>query len=119
LVFRQGDVTRILDLATGDSTIIDVDYPQLSNDGSRVVGLDGDETGTWLCVARIDGGPCLRISETYAGSWDTGYRWSPNDEWILTTRSDDAVLLLDPDGGTLTQPSWLSDGAESWQRRAP
>jgi Tol biopolymer transport system component len=119
LLYRQGGVTHILDLASGVATTIDVGYVQLSNDGRRVVGLAGDEERTWLCVASIDGGPCVRISEVYSGAWDTGYRWSPNDEWVLTTRSDEAVFLLDPDGGTTTQPSWPSDGAESWQRKAP
>jgi Tol biopolymer transport system component len=117
--FMQGGQTHVVDLATGAETVIDVAYAELSNDGRRLVGIKGDGTRTWLCVASIDGGPCVRISEIYAGSWDEGYRWSPDDEWIITTRSDDAVFLLDPDGGSQPQPSWVADGAESWQRKAP
>jgi Tol biopolymer transport system component len=119
IAFMQGGQTHIVDLATGAETVIEVAYAELSNDGSRLVGINGDETRTWLCVASIDGGPCVRISEIYAGPWDEGYRWSPDDEWIITTRSDDAVFLLDPDGGSQPQPSWPADGAESWQRKAP
>jgi Tol biopolymer transport system component len=117
--FMQGGETHVVDLVTGAETVIGVAYAKLSNDGRRVVGINGDETRTWLCVASIDGGPCVRISEIFAGSWDEGFRWSPDDEWIITTRSDDAVFLLDPDGGSQPQPSWLDDGAESWQRKAP
>jgi Tol biopolymer transport system component len=117
--FLLGDRTHVVDLATGVETVIPVAYAHLSNDGSRVVGLNGDGTVTWLCVARIAGGPCVRISASYEGNWDTGYHWSPDDEWIITTRQDGAVLLLDPDGGSQPQPSWPADGAESWQRRAP
>jgi Tol biopolymer transport system component len=118
-VFSEGGTTHMLDVVSGAETVINVGYGQLSNDGTRVVGVGGDETRTWLCVANIYGGPCERISEIYAGSWDTGYDWSPDDEWIITTRSDDTVFLLDPDELTTTQPSWPSEGAESWQRKAP
>jgi Tol biopolymer transport system component len=113
------DGMHIVDVATGESTFVPVGYGQLSNDGSRVVGLNGDETSTWLCVASINGGPCDRITPIYGDAWGTNYRWSPDDEWIITTRSDLTVLLVDPDGETQGQPSWLADGGESWQRVAP
>jgi Tol biopolymer transport system component len=98
-------------------------YPRLSNDGTLVVGLRGNDSPelTWLCVARIDGGPCRRISEVYYDSWGTNYHWSPDDEWIYTTRSDGdgKWFVLDPDGVIQGQPVWAEDGAESWQRVAP
>ena len=113
------DGTHVVDVATGASTFVPVGYGQLSNDGSRVVGLNGNETQTWLCVARIGGGTCDRITPIYGDAWGTQYRWSPDDKWIITTRSDGAVLLYGLDGGNQDQPSWLADGGESWQRVAP
>ncbi len=111
--------THVVDVATGASTLVPVGYGQLSNDGTRIVGINGDETRTWLCVARIGSGTCDRITPIYGDSWGTQYRWSPDDQWIITTRSDGAVLLYDLDGGNQVQPSWLADGGESWQRVAP
>jgi Tol biopolymer transport system component len=113
------DGTHVVDVATGASIFVPVGYGQLSNDGSRIVGLNGDETQTWLCVARIGGETCDRITPIYVDAWGTQYRWSPDDQWIITTRSDGAVLLFDSNGGNQGQPSWLADGGESWQRVAP
>jgi Tol biopolymer transport system component len=106
----------LVDLATGSSQIVDVGYAQLSNDGTRVVGLAGDDTQTWLCVAPITGGACEPITEPYLDSWGTYYRWSPDDEWIITVRSDDRSFAFDPDRILQTQPVWAAEGAESWQR---
>jgi len=118
--FQRPDLrTSIVDVVTGAETVIPVAFPQLSNDGTRIVGLNGNETETWLCVASATGGPCNPITPEFPGEWGTYYRWSPDDEWILTTRSDGVVFLFDPDGGTTDQPSWPSDGASSWQRTAP
>ncbi|HEV8488718.1 MAG TPA: hypothetical protein VGQ58_02900 [Candidatus Limnocylindrales bacterium] len=120
--FQRPDLrTSIVDVVTGAETVIPVAFPQLSNDGNRIAGLNAndDETQTWLCVASATGGPCNSITPEFSGDWGTYYRWSPNDEWILTTRSDGAVFLLDPDRATTPQPSWTTDGADSWQRKAP
>jgi Tol biopolymer transport system component len=120
--FQRPDLrTSMVAVATGAETVIPVAFPQLSNDGNRIAGLNttDDESQTWLCVASVTGGPCHPMTPKFTGEWGTDYRWSPNDEWILTTRSDGSVLLLDPDRDTTLQPSWTSDGAESWQRIAP
>ena len=108
-----------VDLASGEHTFAPVGYGQLSNDGSRIVGLNGDDTKTWLCVASIAGGPCDRITPIFGDAWGTNYRWSPDDQWIITTRSDGNVFAFDSDGTTQSQPSWMAEGGESWQRRAP
>jgi hypothetical protein len=115
--------THILDPATGAETIIPVAFGQLSNDGSRIVGFNGDDARSWLCVAPIDGGPCVRIGEEAQApeaSHHAGLQWAPDDKWILTRpASGGPAALLDPDGGMPAQPPWLADGAESWQRLAP
>jgi len=97
-----------------------VGYGELSNDGQRVVGIYApDDVSTYLCVTPVDGGLCIAISELFSGAWGWNYRWSPDDSAILTTRTDGAELVLDADGGDQTQPEWMSQGAESWQRQAP
>jgi Tol biopolymer transport system component len=112
--------THLVDAATRASSVLDVGYGELSNDGSRVVGLTGDEAGnTWLCVVPASGGRCTRITETFGGPWGWDYWWSPDDQSILTRRSDGQMLVLDPAGGQQIQPDWMADGGESWQRKAP
>ncbi len=112
--------THVVDVVSGDSAILNVGYGELSNDGTRLVGLNGDATHTWLCVVPAGGGSCMPITEPFAGPWGWNYWWSPDDQSILTKRSDGATLVLDPDGGpTQEQPAWIADGGESWQRRAP
>ena len=47
-------------------------------------------------------------------------QWSPNDEWIVAQLAPGGpAVILDADGSTQDQPSWLTDGAETWQRVAP
>lgn len=112
--------THVLGVDTGSETIVRVGFAQLSNDGTRLMGQNWDDAGrTWLCVASVAGGDCSRITANDEGGWGDHYRWSPDDEWIITTRSDDATFVLDPDGVVDAQPSWLDGGAESWQRIAP
>jgi hypothetical protein len=116
----RSDGTHVVDVVTGDSVILRVGYGELSNDGSRLVGLNGDVTHTWLCVVPAQGGSCTPITAPFLGPWGWNYWWSPDDQSILTKRSDGAVRLLDPAGGQQqVQPDWIKDGAESWQRRAP
>ena len=111
--------TRVVDVVSGDSVILNVGYGELSNDGTRLVGLNGDATHTWLCVVPARGGSCTPITAPFDDPWGWNYRWSPDDQSILTKRSDGAMLVLDPAGGQQVQPDWIKDGGESWQRRAP
>jgi Tol biopolymer transport system component len=119
----SGRLTTIIrDLESGEQVSVRAAYPRLSNDGTRLVSLAGDEMRTWLCVASIDGGPCERISEIYDDPmWGTDYHWSPDDQWIITTRrdGDGKTFVLDPDRLIDEQPAWSAKGAESWQRVAP
>jgi dipeptidyl aminopeptidase/acylaminoacyl peptidase len=115
--------THLVDVATGAETIVPVAFGHVSNDGTRIAGFNEDGSRTWLCVARIDGGPCLRIgmeAPPPGATHHAGLQWSPDDEWLLTRPVlGGPAVLVDPDGGRPDQPSWLTDGAESWQRLAP
>jgi Tol biopolymer transport system component len=112
--------TYVVDAETGDYVKLPVAYAQVSNDGTRVVGLRGDDQDTWLCVAAIDGGNCAAITAKYAGNWGARHRWSPDDQWIYTRRGeDDAWFVLDPDSVTDGGLPWTADGVDSWQRLAP
>jgi Tol biopolymer transport system component len=111
--------THVLDMTSDEKVVIDAAFAHVSNDGSRLVGLDDQGR---VCVASIDGGPCNPISEpfqAYERTTAAAAQWSPNDEWILSRPSWLRPVILDPDGGSQDQPSWIADGAESWQRLAP
>jgi hypothetical protein len=118
--------TRILDLTTRAFVEIDAGYPDISNEGSRIVAIDHDGRP---CIASIDGGPCVAIADSahaFDGTFAGGTFWAPNDESIVATISADAaspsgnLLLLDPEGrGIGAPPRWMTEGAESWQRIAP
>ena len=118
--------TRVLDLTTQAFVEIDAGYADISNGGTRIVGLDHDGRP---CIASIDGGPCVAIAESanaYDGTFAGGTFWAPNDQAIVATRSADVplplenVFLLDPEGaGMSARPEWIAEGAESWQRIAP
>jgi WD40 repeat protein len=117
--------TRILDVTTGAFVDIDAGYADISNDGTRFVAIDDDGRP---CIASIDGGPCVAIADSehaYDGTFAGGTFWAPDDRSIVATRSadlaspSDDLLLIDPEGrGVGALPSWLADGAESWQRVA-
>ena len=49
----------------------------------------------------------------------THYSWSPDDTTIEFEPNVGPHVLLDPAGGPATTPPWITEGAESWQRRAP
>ena len=51
----RSSATHVVDVVTGDSAILNVGYGELSNDGTRLVGLNGDATHTWLwlCVEGV------------------------------------------------------------------
>lgn len=111
--------TQVVDVDTGRTHELPLAFGELSNDGRRVVGLDGLTGG--LCVTPVDVASCTPITPPYADLWGWDFRWSPDDSAILTHRyGDDAQFVLDPDGGPVqTQPPWMAQGGESWQRRAP
>jgi Tol biopolymer transport system component len=123
-VYMRGDDgipfrTHVLDMSSDEEVVIDAAFAHVSNDGSRLVALDDQGR---VCVASIDGGPCNPISEpaqAYEGTTAAAAQWSPNDEWILSRPQEGRAVILDPDGGSQDQPSWIADGAESWQRLAP
>jgi len=114
--------THVTDAVTGADLILPVGFGRLSNDGNRIAGVrqaDGS-----LCVASGGGGPCVRIGGEEIpppdGTYHEGLRWSPDDQWlILQEASEGDVLIVDPNGASQRQPSWIADGAESWQRLAP
>lgn len=90
----------------------------MSNDGKRIAALSEDTT--WVCVAELGGGACTKTPRpSISPPGGTDFAWSPDDRWIYTTRSDDAVFILDPEGGPQAQPSWLGEGTLTWQRTAP
>ena len=125
-VYTRGDAdverlqTYVVDLTTGEEVILDAAFGHVSNDGRRIVALD--DIGR-VCVVGIDGGRCVaigRISQAYEGHHAAGALWSPDDEWIISRlASGDDAILLDAGGGGQDQPSWMADGAQSWQRQAP
>jgi hypothetical protein len=109
---------RVLDLTTEAFVDIDAGYADVSNDGTRLLAVDPDGRP---CVASIDGGPCVAIADAalgYDGTFSGGTFWAPNDESIVAS-TDRGLEILDPAGGEAGRPpSWLTDGAESWQRLA-
>jgi Tol biopolymer transport system component len=110
--------THVLDVTTGaDVTFDGVGFAHVSNDGSRMVALDG---GGRVCVASLGGGPCVLIvqpSQAYEGTHAAGAQWSPDDRWILIRGlSDGSAILVDPDSPDRRQPSWIAAGGESIQR---
>jgi hypothetical protein len=131
--------THILDVTTGDDVVLNVGYGHVSNDGSRMVAHSwnpprppvGEQLPTdGMCVVELRGGDCIPVGEPhqlYLPSHGEGVHWSPDDRWLITrdglmTRDsgDDATAyLVDPNGDIVDQPSWISDGAVSWQRLAP
>ena len=110
---------RVLDLATLRVVDIDAGYAHVSNDGTRLLAIAEDGRP---CVASIDGGPCVYIAgahRAYVGTFFGGAQWAPDDTSIVVS-SFGSFALLDPAGvGTGAPPSWMLDGAESWQRVAP
>jgi dipeptidyl aminopeptidase/acylaminoacyl peptidase len=114
--------THIVDVATGAETVLDIGFGRLSNDGTRVVGYGGTPDEPFLCVAPASGGPCAPIGAGFPvpdPETAAALRWSPDDQWILSTpATGEDPVLLDPDGETPEQPPWLDEGADSWQRVA-
>ena len=57
--------------------------------------------------------------QTYEGTHAAGAHWSPDDQWILFREPSGGASVVDPDGETPVQPSWIAAGGESIQRVAP
>jgi Tol biopolymer transport system component len=116
-------LTHIVDVVTGTGTVLDIGFGRLSHDGTRVVGYGGIPDEPFLCVTSAAGGPCDRIGQGLPlpePDATAFLGWSPDDEWILSSPPGaDSPVIIDPDGETLEQPSWLGEGGESWQRVAP
>jgi hypothetical protein len=109
---------RLLDLTTQAVVDVEAGFAHVSNDGMRLVAIGDDGRP---CVASIKGGPCISIADSghaYVGTHAGGAQWAPDDESIMVS-SFGTLALLDPAGkGSGAPPSWMSDGAESWQRVA-
>lgn len=126
VIYTRGDSTgervrtHVLDITTGEEAVIDAGFGHVSNAGDRLLALDDEGR---MCIADIRGGPCVQVAHAfpaYGAGHAAGAHWSPDDEWIISRLEDGrGAGLIDPDGVSLDQPSWLTDGAESWQRVAP
>lgn len=129
-----GVQTHVLDVTTGDDTVLAVGYGHVSNDGTRMVahrlpnpprpGVPWQLPTDGMCVVELRGGDCLPVGESsqaYLPHHAEGVRWSPDDRWLVTRSPDEGseAFLVDPEGRAIEQPSWISSGAESWQRLAP
>ena len=114
---RSGRDVQIQPSIAGNGAI----YPRLSNDGRRVLFMEqGPEGKSWLSVAPSDGTEAaVRVSDIYPDGIGIHYSWSPDDRSIEFEPNVGPHVLLDPAGGPATTPSWVAEGAESWQRRAP
>jgi Tol biopolymer transport system component len=112
-----GHDVQIQPSMAGNGTI----YPRLSNDGRRVLSMEqGPEGKTWLSVAPTDGSTAaVRVSDLYGDGIGIHYSWAPDDRSIEFEPNVGPHVVLDPAGGPATTPSWVAEGAESWQRRAP
>ena len=110
---------RVLDLTTGKNIAIEAGFGHVSNDGSRILALNGDGA----CVVSIEGGQCNVIAppdRAYEAGFGNGAHWAPDDGWILIRETDrpGRAFLLDPAGRIERPPTWVESGGESWQRRA-
>ncbi len=76
--------TTVVDLETGAETRLDVSFGHVSNDGTRVAGLDARGR---FCIVAISGGQChdVRADIALAGSRAAGLSWSPDDRWIVVS----------------------------------
>jgi hypothetical protein len=112
-----GDI-QVQPIISGNGAI----YPLLSNDGRRVLFMEqgGSQVKAWLSVAPSDGSkPGIRVSDIYDEGIGTHYIWSPDDSTIEFEPNAGPKVILDPAGGASSTPSWITEGAESWQRLAP
>jgi Tol biopolymer transport system component len=107
--------THVVDVATGAETRLDVAFGHVSNDGTRVAGIN--RAGRF-CVVAISGGPCRVIEDAVdvEGTRGAGVSWSPDDRWIAISESP--VWIVDPTG--VVPARIVADGGPgAWQRLAP
>ena len=110
--------TYVADVQTGTVTRLDVAWGHVSNDGTRVVGLDALDRP---CVVAITGGACRLIPKapSWIGSTAAAVSWSPDDRWIAIHAADTgSIWLVDPTG-CVAPREVASDGPATWQRSAP
>ena len=111
--------TVVFDVETGAQIHLDVAFGHVSNDGTRVAGVqpNGDLGGP-LCVVAITGGNCdvVEGAVEVEGPHGASVSWSPDDRWIVILR--DALWLVDPTGAVPPRVV-AGDGPGSWQRVAP
>lgn len=112
--------TILVDIDTGEASVVPVAYGRVSNDGRQVAGLD---VSGRVCVASVAGGPCRPIGDhdmAYVGSTRESVFWSPDDRWLVVHPARGGPpVLLDPASSRILQVPWLQRGADSWQRVAP
>ena len=111
----DGRQTFVVDVEKGTETRLDVAFGHVSNDGTRVAGVD--RAGRF-CVVAVSGGPCDVIEDAVEveGTHGASVSWSPDDRWIAISHSP--VWLVDPMGAV--PPRAVADGGPgAWQRTVP
>jgi Tol biopolymer transport system component len=112
------ETVYVADLESGTATALEVAWGHVSNDGTRVVGLDNRDR---MCVTAISGGPCRAIADVpgWNAATAAALTWSPDDRWLAVyAASDDSIWLVDPEGVAATR-RLPSTGTPTWQRTAP
>jgi hypothetical protein len=110
--------TVVLDVQTGEEIELDVMFGHVSNDGTRVAGLDSSGRP---CIVAISGGTCAVIPDTpgWTGFTSAAIVWSPDDRWIAMIGPDESSILIVDPTGALPPRQVASKGPGSWQRIAP
>jgi hypothetical protein len=111
--------TVVFDVESGARIHLDVLFGHVSNDGTRVAGVQPNgEAGGQLCVIAITGGTCDAVPGTVwvAGPHGASVSWAPDDRWIALL--GDSLWLVDP-SGVVPPRAVPGDGPGSWQRIAP
>jgi Tol biopolymer transport system component len=107
--------TILVDVQTGAKTRLDVTFGHVSNDGTRVAGLN---SAGQFCIVTIGGGSCDPIDDAVVvdGTRGASVSWSPDDRWIVV--SENPTWLVDSLG--IVPPRIVADGGPgAWQRTAP
>ena len=118
---EERPMTILVDVLTGTDAGLDIGVGRVSNDGTRIAGLDPRDDQQLCVVPSADvGGPCTRIgTASQAFDWEEsrGLEWSPDDRWLLSRpyRARRPCSSI-PDGSPVVQPDWLLQGVETWQR---
>ena len=87
-----------------------------------MAGLDGDGQGELALRGAHQRRPATASGAAWSpiGFNHESLHWSPDDTRIIARPDpDSAPSIVDALGASLRQPSWIIDGAESWQRLAP